>query len=83
MQFGLISTQFLFSQASEQKNHISKMPLPSDYIDWLAKIKRDGGELAWIRGASDANANENRRTRAELNNIVLESLAVKVSLIFY
>lgn len=28
------------------------MPQKEEYVDWLGKVRNDGGEFAWIRGTN-------------------------------
>jgi hypothetical protein len=57
------------------------MMLPNDYVDWLAKVREDGGEFAWIRGRPSADVNKDRKTREQLVKRILESLNVKASVL--
>ncbi|KAI6201832.1 PlsC domain-containing protein [Aphelenchoides besseyi] len=47
------------------------------YVDWLHTVKKNGGELAWIRNSHADQTNAGRRSRPDIIQNVLSSLAVK------
>lgn len=83
----VIFAQFSLSERSRSRRTrkhskfaLFRMVSFADYVDWLGKIKTDGGELAWIRGRPSSQVNQGRRTREKLIAKVLNSLNVKVYL---